>query len=172
MRRYEANEFSRRYDLRLLPESREMLLIARDQIVRSGSVRTFQECVVIGVECHFKAPGWNQDVTVLLDKLQHLLLKTLANAQLRAAEHDAVFLEDRKRHVEESRFGDRQEENSAGQPCRINGSGNQDVCVNYQPEGKHSPLRLLGPGSLDDLIDSARGKCARSVALRLFTDDS
>lgn len=137
MRRNQANEFSGCYDFGFLPESRKVPRIAGHQIVCSGSIGTFQEYVVIGVVCDFKAPCWSHDVTVALDKRQELLPKPFANTKLGAAKHIAVFLQDGAGHIETSRFGNGQEEDCARQPRRSDSSGNQDVCVNYQTEGKH-----------------------------------
>jgi hypothetical protein len=137
MRSHKVNEFSGSYDFALLPESREMPLIACDQVVCSGSVRTFEEHIVIRVACHFKAPGWNYGVTVPLDKLQQLLAKALANAKLAAAKHIGVFLKDGRRYVEARWFGNSQEEDCALKARRFYNSGNQDVCIDHQTEGNH-----------------------------------
>ena len=94
MRRGRANEFSGRYDLGFLPESREMHLIARDQIVRAGSIGTFKEHIVVGVACDIQAAGGNDDVAVVFDELQQLLPEALANSQFRAAKNLVVFLQD------------------------------------------------------------------------------
>src|SRR5690349_1354472 len=84
MRRGKANEFSGRYDLGFLPESREMLLIARDQIVCAGSIGTLKEHVVLGVACDIQAEGRSDGIAVVFDELQQLLPETLANSQFGA----------------------------------------------------------------------------------------
>ena len=99
MRRGKANEFSGRYDLGFLPESREMLLIARNQIVRAGSIGTFKEHVVVGVACDMQAAGWNDGIAVVFDELQQLLPETLANAQFPATKDFAVFLQNGAGHI-------------------------------------------------------------------------
>ena len=99
MRRGKANEFLGRYDLGFLPKSREMLLIACDQIVRAGSIGTFKEHVVVGVACDMQAAGRNDGIGVVFDKLQHLLPETLANSQFRAAKDFAVSLQDESGHI-------------------------------------------------------------------------
>src|ERR1700690_2634786 len=79
MRRDQTYEFTGRYDFGCLPESWEMLLIARDQVVRPGSVGTLQKYVVIRVACDFKTARGNHQVTAVPDQLQQLGPKTLAN---------------------------------------------------------------------------------------------
>ncbi len=69
MRCDEANKFSWRYYLGFLPENREMLLIARHEIVRASRVGTFEKYIVIGVAGHIKTTGGSDDVAVILDEL-------------------------------------------------------------------------------------------------------
>lgn len=57
-------------DLGFLPESRKMPQIARDQVVRSGSISAFQEHIVVGVAGHFKAARRRHGVAMVLDELQ------------------------------------------------------------------------------------------------------
>lgn len=54
MRCGKTNEFSGSYDFGFLPESGTMLQIARDQIIGTGRIGTFQEHIVIGVACDLK----------------------------------------------------------------------------------------------------------------------
>ena len=72
MRRGKSNEFSGRDDLGLLPESREMLLIAGDQIVRAGSIGTFKEHIVVGVACDIQPAGRNDGKAVVFYEPQQL----------------------------------------------------------------------------------------------------
>jgi hypothetical protein len=72
MRRGKTNKLTRRYDPGFLPESWEMLLIARHQIVRFGSIGTHQEYIVIGVICHFKLLSRSYGVAVVLGWKQPL----------------------------------------------------------------------------------------------------
>ena len=76
-----------------------MLLIARDQIVRSGSIGTFKEHVVVGVACDIQAAGRNDGIAVVFDELQQLPPETLANSQFWAAKDFAVFLQDGSGHI-------------------------------------------------------------------------
>jgi len=99
MRRSKSNEFSGRYDLGFLPESREMPLIACDQIVRTGSIGALKEHVVVGVACDIQAAGRDDRIAVVFDELQQLLPETLANSQFRTAKDFAVFLEDGSGHI-------------------------------------------------------------------------
>jgi len=63
-----------------------MLLIARDQIVRLGSIGTFKEHVVVGVACDIQAAGRNDGIAVVFDELQQLPPETLANSQFRGGQ--------------------------------------------------------------------------------------
>ena len=71
MRRGKANEFSGR-DLGFLPESREMLLIARYRIVGTGSIAAFQKHMVVKVAWYIQAAGRNDRMTVVFNELQQL----------------------------------------------------------------------------------------------------
>ena len=84
MRGGKANKFPCRYDLGPLPESREMPLIAGNQVVSARRIGAFEKHIVIGVTGHFKATGGSHDMAVILDELQQLLTKPLADMQLRA----------------------------------------------------------------------------------------
>jgi hypothetical protein len=73
-----------------------------------GSIRTFQEDVVVGVGGYVQSPGWDHGEAVVLYELEQLLLSSLANPQLRAPKHLTVFLQDGAGHVEARWFGDRE----------------------------------------------------------------
>src|SRR6266478_1844496 len=77
MRRSKANEFSGRYDLGFLPESREMPLIACDQIVRTGSIGALKEHVVVGVACDIQAAGRDDRIAVVLMSCSNCCLRPL-----------------------------------------------------------------------------------------------
>jgi hypothetical protein len=66
-----------------------MLLITRHEVIRTGSVSTFQEHVLIGVARVFQETCRSHSVTVVLDELQQLLSEALANPQFRAGKHFA-----------------------------------------------------------------------------------
>src|ERR1700694_1165381 len=70
------------HDFCFLPETREMFLIAAHQIVRTRSVRTFQEYIIRGISCCFKLPRRDHGMTVVLDELQQLQSKTLSGLEL------------------------------------------------------------------------------------------
>jgi hypothetical protein len=114
-----------------------MPLIASHQVVCAGRIGTFQEYIVVGIGCYFKAPGWRHEIAAILDKLQQLLTKPLANLQLRPAEHFAVLLQDRPGHVKACWSAQGKQQNGALQPGRLDGSGDYYIRVDYQTEGKH-----------------------------------
>jgi hypothetical protein len=132
-----ADEFSGCYDFGILPESREMPLIARDQVVRARRIGTFQEDAVIGIACDFQSAVRNHSVAVGLDELEQLVAEALANLQFRAAKHVAVFHKDGTGHVKASRFGNREDQDSTLEARRPKSSRNQDICIDYQTERKH-----------------------------------
>src|SRR5260370_37743315 len=105
MRCNKTNEFSGRYYFCFLPESRKMLLITRHEVIRTSSVSTFQEHVVIGVARDFQETCRSHSVTVVLDELQQLLSEALANPQFRAGKHFAVFLQDGPGDIQAGRAG-------------------------------------------------------------------
>src|ERR1700733_2478723 len=124
MRRGQTDEFSGRYDFGFLPEFREMLLIARDQIVRAGNIGTFQKHIVVRVARNFKARRGTPEMTVVFYKLQQLLSKTLANLKFGTGKHITVFLKDWRGDVQSRRFSNGKQQHGALQPGGFNGSGN------------------------------------------------
>jgi len=76
-------------------------------------------------------------MSVVLDELQQLQPKTLSNAELGARQHLGVFQQDRARDVQAGGLGNVDQENGALQPGRLDGSGNQHICIDHQAEGKH-----------------------------------
>lgn len=149
-----------------------MPLIASHQVVGACGISTLKKHVVIVVARNFQETRRSHSVTVVLDELQQLLSETLANPQLGAGKHFAVFLQDGPRDIQAGRFGDSKQQDSALQSCRFDGGRNQHIRVDYQTEGEHLSLRLPGPGSPDDLVNLARTHVARAVALSLLTKDS
>src|SRR5260370_5933488 len=142
MRRNQRNELSGRYDFGFLPEFREMFHIAGNQVVRTGSIGALQKSIVVRVGCDLKAPTRSHDMTAVLDELQQLLPKALANVQFRAGEDVAVFFQDEWGDVPARRFRHGEQEDGALQPSRFEGSGHQHVCVNDKTEGKHHRFRF------------------------------
>jgi hypothetical protein len=137
MRRYQADEFSRRYHLGFLPKPGEMLLISGDQVVRPSCVGTFEEYVVVGIARNFQTMSRSHDVTVILNELQQLEAKAPANPQLKAGEHVAVLLQDGPGNIQSRRLGQGKQQHSTLQPSRLDGGGNQQVCVDDKTERKH-----------------------------------
>jgi hypothetical protein len=56
-----------------------MLLIAGHQIVCSGKVGTFQEHIIVRIGCDLKMLCRSHGITMVLDELEELLAKALAN---------------------------------------------------------------------------------------------
>jgi hypothetical protein len=54
VRRHKPDKLTRRYYLGFLPESRKMPQIARNEVVGTRRIGTFQEPIVIGIARHFK----------------------------------------------------------------------------------------------------------------------
>src|SRR4029077_4346937 len=125
------------YDFCVLPEFREVFLVAGHQVVRTRSVRALQEYVVRGIRCYFKPAARGDGMTVVLDELQQLQPKTPSNPELGTCEHLAVFEKDRAGDIQAGGLGNGDQENSALQPGRFYGSGNQNICIDHQAERKH-----------------------------------
>src|SRR6266567_6502644 len=104
MRRNQAYELSGRYDFGFLPEFREMLQIAGDQVVRARSIGAFQKSIVVRVRCDLKAPTRSHDITAILDELQQLLAEALSNVQFGAGEDVTVLFQDAWREIPARRF--------------------------------------------------------------------
>ena len=71
MRRSQADKLSCRDDLGFLPESREMPLIAGNQIVRARSIGALEKHIVIGVRRDFKSAGGRHGMAVILEEPDH-----------------------------------------------------------------------------------------------------
>jgi hypothetical protein len=125
------------YNFCFLPESRKMSSIAGHQIVRTRSVRAFQEYIVRGISCHFKLPGRDNGMTVVLDELQQLQPKTLSDPELGTDKHLTVFPKDGMRDIQAGRLRSGNQENSTLQPGGLDCSRNQDICIDHQTDGKH-----------------------------------
>src|SRR6266404_7395150 len=142
MRCRETDKLPWGYDLCFLPESRKMFLIAGHQIVRTRSVRAFQEYIVRGISCCgiiccFKLQGRNHGMTVVLDELQQLQPKTLSDPELGTGKHLAVFLKDGMRDIQARWLRNGDQEDSTLQPGGLYCSRNQIICIDHQTEGKH-----------------------------------
>jgi hypothetical protein len=137
MGRGKVDELSRCYDFGFLPESREMSLITRHQVVRARRIGTLEEYVVVRIACNLQTSGWNNNIAVVLDELEQLLTEALANAKFRPGKHSVILRENGPRNVKASRFSDRQQKDRALKARRLKSGGNQDICIDYQTERKH-----------------------------------
>src|SRR5208282_884621 len=167
MGRHQAHEFSGRYDLCLLPEPREMLLIACNQIVRARGISTFQKHVVIGIGTDVKTPRRFHHVTSVLDELKQLVLDILTNTQLRASEHSAILRQNRPRDIESRGLGDGDKKDRTLQPAWLDGGRDYNVRINDQAEMKHYRL-----GFLDRELFMIRSIWREVKALTPFVSDS
>jgi hypothetical protein len=84
MRSHNANEFTGRDDLALLPELRKMSAISCDQVVSNGFVAAFQKYIVIRVAAYVQTARRGDDMAAILDELEQLQTEPLADTQLRA----------------------------------------------------------------------------------------
>jgi hypothetical protein len=108
-----------------------MFLIARYQIVGFGGVSTFQKHVVIRVMRYIESPRRYHGVAMVLDNLQDLLPKTLANVQLWPSQYFSIFLKDWAGNVETNRPSESKQKNRALQPGGFDGSGDQYIRIDY-----------------------------------------
>src|SRR5437870_12867297 len=128
MRRRKTDKLPWDYDLCFLPESRKMFLIAGHQIVRTRSVRAFQEYIVRRISCCFKLPGRDHGMTVVFDELQQLQPKTLSDPELGTRKHLAVFLKDGMRDIQAGRVRNGYLEISSSERDGHEVSQNQTLC--------------------------------------------
>ena len=76
-------------------------------------------------------------MTVVLDELQQLQPKTLSDPELGTGKHLAVFLKDGMRDIQARWLRNGDQEDSTLQPGGLYCSRNQNICIDYQTEGKH-----------------------------------
>jgi hypothetical protein len=72
MRRNQANKFTWRDDLRILPERRKVFTIAGDQKVGTSRIGALDEDVVVWIARHFDPARGAKQMTVVLDELKQL----------------------------------------------------------------------------------------------------
>ncbi len=122
MRRNKADKLPRRDDLRILPERREVLPIARDEIVGTSCIGALDKDVVVRIARHFEAAGWRNQVAVVLNQLKQLETQPPANGQFGTGQYIPVFFKDWRGDVQASRRCIRQHEcgalDAVGFHCR------------------------------------------------------
>ena len=72
MWRNQADKFTGRNDLRILPEGRKVLTIAGDQKVGAGCVGALDKDVVIRIARHLDLARGSDQMAVVLDELKQL----------------------------------------------------------------------------------------------------
>src|ERR1035437_8852627 len=77
MRRHDADELARRDHLGLLPELREMPLVACHQVIGAGGIGALQELVVAGVLRGVQRARRLDNLRMVLDELQELQAEPL-----------------------------------------------------------------------------------------------
>ena len=91
MRRDEGNELAGGNDLGLFPKPWEMTLIAGYKVVRTGSIGTFNEFVVVRIGRNFKLSRRYNNVGPIFYELKKLLPQSPANLQFRARQYCLVL---------------------------------------------------------------------------------
>ena len=87
----DIKEFSRRDDLRVLPELRKVPLIAGNQVIGTGSVGTFHENVIGWIRGDQGQTRRRNDVGVILNQLDQLLTEAPADLQLGPSQNGRIF---------------------------------------------------------------------------------
>ena len=72
MWRHQADKFSGRDDLRILPEGRKVLTIAGDQKVGASRVGALNKDVVVRIACHLDMARGSDEMAVVLEELKQL----------------------------------------------------------------------------------------------------
>jgi len=137
MRGDEVDEFTRRHDFRLFPEPGEVLEVTGYQVIRTGSIGTFQKDIIVGIACDLQPARGNHCVATVPDHLQQLPLQAFANLQLAASENITIFLQDRRRNIETGRLGQGNQEHRSLQSCRFDCSGDENVSIDDKVQRKH-----------------------------------
>jgi hypothetical protein len=137
MRRDQVNKFLGRNDFGFLPELWEMFLITGDQIICPRGVSAFQKNVVIGIGRDFEVPARGHEAASVPDELQQLPPKALPNMQFRSGEHLTVLFQYGPGDIPSRRLRHGKQQHGALQSGRLDGSGNQHICVDDKAEGKH-----------------------------------
>jgi hypothetical protein len=93
VRGYDVDKLTRGDYLGLFPELRKMCpaSVAGNEIIGACGVGAFQKLVVVWVLRHLKRARWLDRMRPAPYELEELLPKTLADVQLRARKHLAVF---------------------------------------------------------------------------------
>jgi len=84
MRGNQYNEFAGGDDFGLLPKPWEMAQVARHKIIGSGSIRAFQEDVVIRIARDLNPARRENRMRAVFDPSEELLPKALPDLELRA----------------------------------------------------------------------------------------
>jgi hypothetical protein len=100
VRRRKADELAGGDDLGLLPESREMALVAGDEIIRASSIGALKKYVVIRVGGDSKSTIWNDEMGALANVLKELPAKSFANLELRPRQGALAFAENVRKYVQ------------------------------------------------------------------------
>src|SRR5438477_11890668 len=108
IRRNEADKLAGIYDLGPLPESREMLLVACNEVIGAGGVGAFDKDVIVWINRDLKWPRAGDEPGAVFDKCEELPLKALSDSEFRARQHIPVFRENGGGNVQLCRFGCRE----------------------------------------------------------------
>jgi hypothetical protein len=107
----DIEELSRRDDLCILPEFREITFISGDQVIGPRGVGALYENIVGWVTRDIREAWWEHVSRVIVDQLQELLPKPLPNSKLRTAKDPNIFVQNWVRHMPPNRFVQCEEQN-------------------------------------------------------------
>ena len=80
----DADKLAGCYDLCLLPEYREVLLVAGNEVVSASGVGAFKKDVIVRIIGDMEPSGGRNEAGAVFDKGEKLLLETLSDSQFRA----------------------------------------------------------------------------------------
>jgi len=89
----QADKFTRRDDLGVLPECWKVLTIAGDQKVGTRHVGALDKDVVVGIARHLDSARRGNQVAMVLDELKQLQPKPFPDGQFRTGQYIRIFFE-------------------------------------------------------------------------------
>ena len=107
------------------------------------------------------------DLSMVLNEIEELLAKALANFQFRTREHFPVLSENGGGYIEPGGPRHRKQEDGALESVRFQGCRNEDVGIDDQPKRDHFSFWFLRAG---DPVNLARVERVRALTVRFLSE--
>jgi hypothetical protein len=115
----DADQFSGRNDLGILPEPGKMLRVARDQVVGPSSIRALHELVVVGIFRNLQDTHGFDQVRAFGQQLEELLPNSFADFEFWPRENFAVLRKNGVSDIQPGWSGHCQQKRGALQSVRF-----------------------------------------------------